>query len=356
MARRKWIRLSLLALCIGAALVLLMMLRGRRPVPAGELAVWPEEGKPGRYETRFEAMGTDARLEVAAPSLSAAREMMSAAVREIRTVEERMSTYRPDSEISRLNRLGAVQAVELSAHTLRVLEAAARASELTGGAFDVTYAPLRTLWRKASQAGQVPSEEDIRQAVSCIGWRNLLVEGNKARFLVPGMEVDLGGIAKGYAIELAAEAMMRAGARSGIVDVGGDLRLFGLPDGRPSWLVEVKRPPGVPEQIILAVPPCGITTSGDYARGFQVGDKSFSHIIDPRTGWPVASMASVTVVAPDTTTADGLSCGLSVMGPERGIALVDSLPGIQCMMMVRRPDGTVERHASRGFAALVEGR
>jgi thiamine biosynthesis lipoprotein len=168
------------------------------------------------------------------------------------------------------------------------------------------------------------------------------------------MEVDLGGIAKGYAIDAAAEALQAAGASSGLVDIGGDLRLFGSPSGGGKWRVEVRRPRGVEEAIILKLDPCAVTTSGDYARWFPVAGKHYSHIVDPCTGWPVPDVPSVTVVAPDATTADALATGLSVMGAAKGVALVDALPGVECMMMTRGPDGSVTRHLSRGFQDLIE--
>ena len=115
------------------------------------------------------------------------------------------------------------------------------------------------------------------------------------------------------------------------------------------------RPPGVAQTAVLRLPPCAVTTSGDYERWFALDERHYSHIVDPRTGWPVADMCSVTVVAPDAITADALATGLSVMGAEAAVELVDSLPATECMMMVRQPDGTARRHLSRGFGDLTEG-
>lgn len=325
-----------------------------RPSPGDEVSVRATPGKPGRYETALQVMGTDARLEVIAPDGAAARRMLAAAVPALRAVESLMSTYRPDSDVSRLNREGAHRPVELADDTRTVLREALRMSRLTGGAFDVTYAPLRTLWRRAQRTGSVPDEADLARALALVGWEKLLLEGRTARLAEAGMEVDLGGIAKGYAIDLAAGALQSAGARAGIVDVGGDLRLLGEPEPGGRWRVRVKTPPGVQERIVLALPPGAVTTSGDYARTFIVGDRAFSHIMDPRTGRPVADVPSVTVLAPEAIVADALATGLSVMGPAEGIALVESLPGVECMMMTRQADGSVGRRMSSGFARFVE--
>jgi thiamine biosynthesis lipoprotein len=167
------------------------------------------------------------------------------------------------------------------------------------------------------------------------------------------MEVDLGGIAKGYAIDRAAEALQQAGASGGIVDVGHDLRLFGTPEHGGKWRVGVHRPPGVTREFILEVGPCAVTTSGDYARGFLIDNKWFSHIIDPRTGRPATDVTSVTVVGPDATSADAMATALSVMGPEEGLALVEGLREFECLFMTRMPHGSVEFQMSSGFDSLL---
>jgi thiamine biosynthesis lipoprotein len=174
-------------------------------------------------------------------------------------------------------------------------------------------------------------------------------------FTVEGMEVDLGGIAKGYAIDLAAAALQEAGASAGIVDVGGDLRLFGTPEASGKWRIRIQQPPGVEEEWTLDLPACAVATSGDYARWFSIGDERLSHIVDPRTGYPVAGMGSVTVTAPDAMTADALTTALSVMGAEAGVKLVDSLPDVECMMVTEDAAGSARTHMSAGFPRMLEG-
>ncbi len=325
----------------------------RRPA-ADEPAVNERPGEPGTYETRFDAMGTRGRFQAAAPGAAAARRMFGHALREVRTLEDLMSTYKPASEVSRLNRLGADGPVVLSRDPMAVIRKSVEVARLTGGAFDVAYAPLRTLWRRAQNDGRVPTDADVRKTLETVGSDKLIVEGDTVRFGVRGMEVDLGGIAKGYAVDLATGILQREGATAGIVDLGGNLRLFGEPPGGGKWRVEVNPPPGATEDIILALPPCGIATSGDYERYFTVGGRRFSHIIDPRTGWPVEAMPSVTIVAPDATTADGLSTGVSVLGVKEGLAAARKAPGVECMIMSRRPDGSLEKTMTPGFEKLID--
>lgn len=339
-----------------AVLAALLLAPRAAHAPGVGLEVHEKPGKPGRFETAFEAMGTSARLEVKAADADAARRMFAGAVERIVRVERLMSTYRPDSEVSALNRLGAERPVALSEDTMRVVKAALEMSRLSGGAFDVTYAPLRTLWRAAQREGRLPREEQVQQARRAVGCDKLLLDGKTARFAAPGMEVDLGGIAKGYAVDAAVEALRAAGAQAGLVDLGGDLRFFGAPGPGARWLVEVRKPPGVEADWVLAVPACAVTTSGDYERWFSVEGRHYSHIVDPRTGWPVAGVPSVTVVAPDATTADGLATAVSVLGAREGIRLVDSLPETECMIMTLQADGSVRTDMSAGFSRLVEER
>ncbi|GAH51982.1 unnamed protein product, partial [marine sediment metagenome] len=269
-----------------AALAAAFLFQRREGSPeSGYVAVREVAGKPGRYETMLSVVGTDARLEAVARNKSHARRMFQQAVEQMRMVELRMSTYREESEVSRLNATGSQHPVELSEHTLRVLREAVEMSKLTGGAFDVTYAPLRTLWRRAQQEDRLPGADAIEEVLAAVGHTKLVFEESRVGFAVPGMEVDLGGLAKGYAVDLATEALQAAGAEAGFVDVGGDLRFFGLPAPGQRWRVAVRSPPGVQEPFALSVPACAVTTSGDYARWFQVGDRRLSHIVDPRTGW-----------------------------------------------------------------------
>jgi len=306
---------------------------------------------PVRQTLRFDALGTQVRLVVLNVDEEAAKPMFRAARRRIDDVGSNMSTFNPDSEVSRLNAKGAS---DLTPDTLAVIAQARRYWKSSGGAFDITYAPLRDLWRKASKQGKVPSDEELAAARAHVGMDKLVVKGKRAHFTTPNMQIDLGGIAKGYAIDLAVRALQEAGATAGLVDIGGDVRLFGAPQARPTWRVQVRPVEGGPkEPIILALKASAVATSGDYERGFRVGGQWFSHIIDPTTGRPVKNATSVTVVAPDATTADALATAMSVLTPQKSIALADSLPGVDCLLMHRDESKTTKLHASKGFADLI---
>jgi len=310
---------------------------------------------PGRYRLDFETMGTEGRMEVVCADRARAASLLEAALQRVQLVNRRMSTFLPDSEISELNRSGSDHAVHLSEETMCVLRKSVEFARLTGGAFDVTYAPLRRLWWEAQREGVLPGQGEIERALRSVGSEGLVLGQGRARFERAGMEVDLGAIAKGFAIDLAAESLRSGGALGAMVNIGGDMRLVGAREDGRGWKIRVRTPPDAEPDahVYLSLRDVAVATSGDYARCFSVGDRKFSHIIDPRTGWPVRDMASVTVVAPDAITADALATAVSVLGPQKGIELIDGLEGVECMIIARTGDEGVEVLYSEGFARYL---
>jgi thiamine biosynthesis lipoprotein len=322
-----------------------------------EPRVQPDPDHPGRYRSMFETMGTDGAILVVAPGPAEATEMVSAAIARIRAVERRMSTYRPNSEISQLNARGAVEPVNLSPLTLEVLKEAGRFHQITGGTFDPTYAPLRTLWRTAQERQEVPTDAEVEAALSRVGNDGLIIEDGAARFDTAGMEVDLGGIAKGFAIDRAIEALSESGALSALVDIGGDIRVLGRRGDNTKWKIQVRDPrPEKGDPIILRLENVAVATSGDYARFFRIGERRFSHIVDPRTGRPVHSVPSATIIAPDAVTADALATAASVLGAPRAVELVDSQLGVECMIVSRgETDEQKEKvYFSENFRSFID--
>jgi thiamine biosynthesis lipoprotein len=310
-------------------------------------------------------MGTECTLEVVAPAgqAAAAREALAAAERELRRVEAHMSWRLDGSDVWRLNAAPAGQLVELSPATLEVLQAARQAHGATGGAFDVTCRPLIELWAQAGREGRLPTDEQIAQGRAQSSWDAITLEPSGAVKALDTASVDLGGVAKGYAIDQAVKAMVAAGVAGGLVEVGGDLRCFGSrPDGQP-WRVAMRDPfhpqaPGEAELLAtLRIGEAAVCTSGNYFRYVEIQGRRFSHIIDPRPGptmgRPAEAAPSVTVVAPDATTADIWATALSVLGAE-GFKLLPADAHIEAMVV----EGTAESYRLRqtpGFARLLEG-
>lgn len=316
-----------------------------------------EEDGPGRFAATFDTMGTLARIVVAIPDETLARRAIENALDAVRSVETSMSTYRPQSEISRLNRDGVRQPVALSANTVRVLREAVRFSVLSGGAFDATYAPLRTLWRQAEKLGNPPTEEQIEGVLETVGSHHLRLSDSACKFGVEGMAVDLGGIAKGFAIDLACEALCAEGIVNALVDIGGDLRVLGRRPGEELWKVLINDPsPGENSPLILLLTDRAVATSGDYQRFYTVGARRFSHIVDPRTGRPVESIPSATVIARDALSADALATAISVLGPDDALRLVESLDETECLIMSALDTRGATIVRSSGFDAYCQPR
>jgi thiamine biosynthesis lipoprotein len=294
-------------------------------------------------------MGTTCTLIAIVPAhqASATDTAFTNAERSLRLIESRMSSWIDASEISRFNRAAADCRISLSESTYHVFEKAKEANDATGGAFDVTCRPLIELWRSADESDVMPTESDIRSARDRSNWSHIQLGETAAAKSTKTARVDLGGIAKGYAIDQVVEVFKANGIESGLVDIGGDQRFWGTSVEGRQHEVAIRNPLGDEESAIFEfrVWDCAVCTSGDYARSFEVGDQRFSHIIDPQTGRPVVGVASVTVFASDALTADIWATALSVKGTQ---GLKELPKGIDALMLVRRKGA-----ASAGFEALA---
>ncbi len=293
-------------------------------------------------------MGTFAQAIVMARSENVARQCEAAAVEQQQRVDELMSDYDPESEISRVNRLAYTEPVQVCPETFRVLKEAVRFSELSEGAFDVTIGPLKDLWHKAGLTDVPPTEEAIAEARSKVGYQKLVLDEatRTVRFTVEGMKIDLGGIAKGYGIDASVEAMKGQGALGGMVDIGGDVRCFGQPPhGQKTWRVGLQNPaavmgkPGADQILmVLMVSDEAVTTSGDYRRFTVVKGQKQSHIMDTQSGKGAEKLASVTIIAKEAMVADALATTVSVLGLEKGLALVERIPEAEAILIPNTPN------------------
>jgi FAD:protein FMN transferase len=298
-------------------------------------------------------MGTSGALAavVAPGDRKRADRLLGDAENSLRNDEALLSDWIADSEISRLNAAVAGDEVPLSPATLEVLRAARDAYSATGGAFDATCRPLVELWREAARRGRPPTEAEIAQARAASSWDAIELTPSGARKNKSTARVDLGGIAKGYAIDRAAAALRAGGIPGGMVDVGGDVVCFGSPPQEPLWPVSVQNPFGSGSVATLRLAGGAVCTSGNYERFFEVAGKRYSHIIDPRTGRPAENVASATVIAPDCLRADVWATALSVLGAEGLRRLPEDC---EALLVV----GTAESYrilGTPGMRALVQG-
>jgi len=303
-------------------------------------------------------MGTDVTVSVVLADPDRADSAMATAFAPIDAVNQRMSTYIPDSELMQMNRTAHEVPVPISRDLHRALAASDAISKLTDGAFDVTCGPIIDLWRSAGRAGRVPTAAEREAVLKRCGHAKMHVdaEAGTVRFDMAGMKVNLGAVAKGYAVDQAVKALREAGYENALVEAGGDLMAAGAaPGGRP-WRVGVQDPrdPDHPTLIAtIAVRDRAVVTSGNYRRFTEIGGTRYSHIVDPRTAMPVDALPSVTVIAADATTADALATAVSVLGLERGMNLIESRPETECLLVTIDADRLV-LHRSSGFARYEE--
>ncbi len=281
---------------------------------------------PVRVTNANMVMGTEARITADAPDRETAAAAVAAAYDALNRVNDLMSDYVADSEIGRLNRLPPGEALKLSPETYFCLSEAQCFAAMTGGAFDVTCRPLVSVWKEAGKTKTLPTEETLTAARARVGWDKLLLDADRkvAMTTAAGMEIDLGGIAKGYALDLAAHAMGRAGATSGLIDVGGDVRVLGPQAGDQPWRIGVQHPfrPRGEHFCVVELRHGAVATSGNQHRYSEIDGKRYSHILDPRTGWPAENAPHVTVIANDGLNADAWATILSVLGAEEGRTLL----------------------------------
>ena len=280
-------------------------------------------------------MGTTCTLVAVTDDPAQGQEALRDAEIALRRVEGLMSVWISDSEISRLNRAGSGEDVALSPETLLVLDAASSAALDTDGAFDVTCRPVIELWREAGERGSLPTDAELVDARAASSWELIELTPSGATKHADSARVDLGGIAKGYAIDKALDAMKSSGLLGALVDVGGDLSCFGKPPQGSLWMVDVNEPFGEGPLAQIGVWGAAVCTSGDYARFVEIESRRYSHIADPRTGRLAEAASSVTVVAQTAMEADIWATALSVLG-RGGIERLPS--GVEAMLVIGEPD------------------
>jgi len=258
-------------------------------------------------------------------------------------VDRLMSNWKADSEVTTANRDAADFPVRLSDPLFSVIEAGQLVSDRSSGAFDMTVGPAMQLWGFRSRKPHIPTADEIAALRAVVNYRNVVLDGaeHTMRFVHPGMEIDLGGIAKGFAVELAAGALRRRHL-GGFIDAGGNQYMLGLPPGKPAWTVGVRDPDHADRLLgTLELPEGSVSTSGQYANFLTVDGRRYGHILDPRTLMPSDASLSVTLFSPDGTLADAVSKAAFVLGPTRGLAVIDSFPGMLGVIAYRKTDGSV---------------
>lgn len=282
-------------------------------------------------------MGTLVTVTAVAPSEAVAQSAASAAFREIRRLEELLSTWIPTSELSHVNRAAGLEPVKVSPETLAILKRSLQIASLTDGAFNIAIGPAMDAWGFTAQE-RIPAEAELEQLKTLTDLSQIQLDERAGTVYLTrkGMRLDVGGIGKGFAADLAVQVMQSVGASAGVVALSGDIRTFGrVPNGRP-FRFGIQHPRR--EEALLAtlnLQDEAISTAGDYQRYFERDGIRYHHILDPRTLKPARGCQSVTVIASEGTLADGLDTGIFVLGPERGMELIERLPDVEAVIVDR---------------------
>lgn len=290
-------------------------------------------------------MGTAIRVELWSDDAALARDAMQAVMDDMHRIDRAMSPYKEYSELSRINREAHAAPVAVSEELFALLACSLRFSRMSGGAFDITYASAGRLYDY--RAGSQPSPEQLAQAREAIDYRNLVLEPRTrtVRFARAGVSIDLGGFAKGHAVERGVAILREHGIAHGVVSAGGDSRLLGDRCGRP-WSIGIRDPRREGQLVaVLPLADVAVSTSGDYERYFERDGVRHHHILDPRTGASPHAVRSVTIVAPDGLTSEGLSKAVFVLGVPDGIALVEEQQDVDAVVV----DASGMLHFSSGL-------
>lgn len=299
-------------------------------------------------------MGTVVEITVAHRSEFKAREAIQEAFQEIERIERLCGGHDPESALSMLNDKGFTNRIEVGAEIFGLIKNSMSVSQDSGGAFDITVGPITNLW-DFDHGGKVPDKAELRRNAGKVGYKNLILGENSSKvgFRRKEMAIDLGGIAKGFAIDKAIEKLEEKGITSAIVDAGGDIKVIGTRPGKDHWRIGVQHPRDAGRLLLsLDLSDVAIVTSGDYARFFMLGNIRYHHILDPASGEPARGCQSVTVTAPTAQEADACATAAFVLGPEKGIPFLRARRGVHGLIVDARgdlhwTDETFEKSARR---------
>jgi FAD:protein FMN transferase len=311
------------------------------------------EGELRRFEFKQAHMGTEFRIVLYAPDEATAKKASDAAFARIAQLDGIMSDYQSTSELMQLCKKAGGEPVPVSDDLLAVLTRALEISRLTDGAFDITVGPIVRLWRRARRTSMMPDADDLAAARKLVGYQQVQIDAKNrtVRLTAKGILLDLGGIAKGYAAQAALEVLRRHGIRRALVAGGGDIVVGDAPPDAKGWKIGIAplEKPTAKASRYLSLTNAAVSTSGDTEQYVEIGGKRYSHIVDPNTGLGLTTRMAVTVINTDGKTSDGLATGLCVLGPKRGLEVIEKLESAAALYVVAGPDGPAVQ-ASKRFA------
>lgn len=308
-------------------------------------------GASQRQEFTRPMMGTQARIVLYSQDEAQGKKAAETAFARMAVLNQLMSDYVEDSELNRLSRRAGGPPVPVSPELWEVLSYGQEVAQRSDGAFDMTIGPLVQLWRRSRRQKQLPDPQTLAKAKAKVGYRLLKLDPahHTAQLLEPGMKLDLGGIAKGYAADEALKVLRQQGVHQALVAIGGDIVVGDAPPGSAGWVIQIAPlRPGTDKPVApLLLANAAVSTSGDAEQYVEIDGKRYSHIVDPRTGLGLQQRSSVTVVAPRGMLADAWTKPVCVLGVERGMALLDTIPGVAATATVLLPSEVRQEHFSQ---------
>jgi thiamine biosynthesis lipoprotein len=284
-------------------------------------------------------MGTRIYVELWDTDAAHGEASIDAVMAEMRRIDNLMSQYKPESQLSQINQHAADAPVVVDKELFDLLKLSTHYSEITEGAFDITYASVGYLYNYPKHIR--PTEEQIKAALPAVNWRNMKFDDahHSVFFEHKGMRIDVGGIGKGYAVDRGIEILQKRGIQHAVVTAGGDSRIIGDHMGR-AWLVAIRHPDD-PNKVVTRIPltDAAMSTSGDYERYFDENGVRYHHIIDPRTGHSASKVRSATIIGPTATQTDGMSKTAFVLGAEKALEIINRMPEYDAVFV--KPDGKV---------------
>jgi len=288
------------------------------------------------YQQKMTLMGSDFDITVVAKNQKEANQYIKLAVSEISRIEKIISSWDDHSETATIIKNAGIKPVKVSAELFHLIERAKQISKLTDGAFDISYASMDKIWKFDGSMTAFPSEEKIKQSVAKVGYQNILLDAkNQTVFLkLKGMKIGFGGIGKGYAADSAKKLLISKGVKAGIINASGDMNTWGKQPNGKEWLVAITNPMNKNKAFAtLPISNKAVVTSGNYEKFVIFNNKRYTHIINPKTGYPASGIVSVTVFSKSAELADALATSVFVMGVEIGLNRINQLPQVECIII-----------------------
>ena len=288
------------------------------------------------FNRTLKLMGSRFDITVVAMDSIKADQYIDLAVQEISRIEKLISSWDPASETSRINRNAGIEPVRVDKELFDLIKRSLAISRLTDGAFDITYASMDKIWKFDGSMTEMPTVEAIRNSVSRVGFGKIVLDESNFTVFLPeaGMKIGFGAIGKGYAADKAKKMLMDYGVQAGIINASGDMNTWGNQPDDEDWKVAITNPMDKGKAFgLVPVRQGAVVTSGDYEKYVEFNGIRYTHIIDPKTGYPAHGVISSTVFAPSAELADALATSLFVMGVDVGIARINQLPNVECILI-----------------------